>query len=217
MAAAADDAVNLAHQTPHRLMPELYEQFIAYGRAYNSALPNYTAPDDVLAQANTAAAQTITQICAATDSGSAVARAKAVAPVATPTEPPTVDDLANSERFLTQAGPTCARWIPAVATSQTGTQGLDATGRGRSARSVQAGTAGRSGRGDAAVRSKGRRDGDRGSWQQHPIEDFATRGAVYLRAYVAGVPTYVPADRDLAWAGLGLDDLISSACQAAGR
>jgi hypothetical protein len=41
------------------------------------------------------------------------------------------------------------------------------------------------------------------------FEDFATLGAVYLRAYVAAVPSYTPADRDLALAGLGLGlDLV---------
>ena len=37
MRAAADQTVPLAKLTPHRVMRELYEQFIAYARAYSDA------------------------------------------------------------------------------------------------------------------------------------------------------------------------------------
>src|SRR6476620_11631561 len=40
MRSTADQAVALAEQTPHRVMRELYEQFIAYGRAYADAVPS---------------------------------------------------------------------------------------------------------------------------------------------------------------------------------
>ena len=36
----------LAKLTPHRVMRELYEQFIAYARAYSDAVPTYTKPDN---------------------------------------------------------------------------------------------------------------------------------------------------------------------------
>ncbi len=39
---AADQTVPLVKMTPHRVMRELYEQFIAYGRAYSDSLPLYT-------------------------------------------------------------------------------------------------------------------------------------------------------------------------------
>jgi len=38
--------VALAKRTPHRVMRELYEQFIAYSRAYADRIPTYTPPDD---------------------------------------------------------------------------------------------------------------------------------------------------------------------------
>ena len=40
---AADQTVNLVKMTPHRVMRELYEQFIAYARAFADAVPTYTA------------------------------------------------------------------------------------------------------------------------------------------------------------------------------
>lgn len=216
MRTSADDAVNLARQTPHRVMRELYEQFIAYGRAYAEALPTYTEPDDMLARTNTAALQSISQICAAADSGSAIARASAVSPVSPPTVAPALGDPANPERFLAQAGPTCARWVPAESALQAGTQAwarLDAdipgdqlTGPQRAVRdgatALFAPTA-------EAMESAGR-----GS-NVPAFEDFATLGALYLRAYLAGLPNSTPADRDLALVGLRLDGLIAAACQAA--
>ena len=40
---AADQSVQLAKLTPHRVVRELYEQFIAYARAYSDAIPTYTS------------------------------------------------------------------------------------------------------------------------------------------------------------------------------
>ncbi|MGZ9244003.1 MAG: hypothetical protein ACXW6K_26315, partial [Candidatus Binatia bacterium] len=37
----ADESVQLARLTPHRVMRELYEAYIAYARAYSEAIPNY--------------------------------------------------------------------------------------------------------------------------------------------------------------------------------
>ena len=45
---AADQAVPLVKLTPHRVVRELYEQFIAYARAYSDAIPTYTPVDQHL-------------------------------------------------------------------------------------------------------------------------------------------------------------------------
>ncbi len=37
---AADQTVNLVKVTPHRVMRELYEQFIAYARAFTDNIPH---------------------------------------------------------------------------------------------------------------------------------------------------------------------------------
>ena len=42
--------LHFAKQTPHRVMRELYEQFIAFGRAYADSLASYISDDDFLAQ-----------------------------------------------------------------------------------------------------------------------------------------------------------------------
>ncbi len=43
---AADQSVQLAKLTPHRVMRELYQQFIAYARAYSDAVPSYSPSDN---------------------------------------------------------------------------------------------------------------------------------------------------------------------------
>ncbi len=48
MGRAADQTVQLVKLTPHRAVRELYEQFIAYARAYIAAIPTYTASDNHL-------------------------------------------------------------------------------------------------------------------------------------------------------------------------
>ena len=48
MRSAADQTVDLVKLTPHRVMRELYEQFIAYARAFADSVPTYTADDDSL-------------------------------------------------------------------------------------------------------------------------------------------------------------------------
>jgi len=49
MRSVADQAVDLAKKTPHRVMRELYEQYIAYARRFAETVPKYRADDAPLA------------------------------------------------------------------------------------------------------------------------------------------------------------------------
>ena len=212
----ADDAVGLARQTPHRVLRELYEAFIAYGRAYADSMTDYQPVDDMLARTNIAAFQSISEICAAADSGSAISRAPAVRSAAAPTEPAPPGDPTSPGRFIPEAGPTCARWVPAESTMQTDTQAwrdlnpdILADKWTPEQRAVQQRAAALLGESATTLEAAGRGSGNA------VFEDFATLAAQYFRAYVAAVPTYAPGDHYLASAGLRLDNLVSAACQAA--
>jgi len=211
----ADRAVSLAAQTPHRAMRELYEAFIAYGRAYAEALPNYQPKDDFLAQTSLAALDAITHICAANRSKVASVQEPGLAPVAPPTTPPTVADPANPQRFLPQPNPTCASWMQDAAALQERTQAWSAldpnVGAGQLNKeqvlvyddvaqvvTAQADT----------MESAGRGSGNA------VAEDFATLGALYFRAYAKAVPLIWAGDHDLAEVGFNLNNLLSLACQA---
>ncbi len=45
------------------------------------------------------------------------------------------------------------------------------------------------------------------------VEDFATLGALYFRAFVVEQPLYWTGDHDLADVGFTLNDVVASACQ----
>ena len=66
-------SVQLAKLTPHRVMRELYEQFIAYARAYSDAIPTYTSIDNHLAGVALSSSGALTFACTAIEWGSAQA------------------------------------------------------------------------------------------------------------------------------------------------
>jgi hypothetical protein len=213
---AADQAVDLARRTPHRVMRELYEAFTAYSRAYAAALDGYQPAQDAYAGASTAALQAISEICSAADGSSAMSRISLVPAAAPPTAPTPADDPTNPERFIPQAGPTCARWVPAEATLAASAQpwlGLNSdlpiAQWAPDQRAVLEAAAARFRESSNTLEADGRGSGN-------PVfEDFAVLAAQYFRAFAAAVPGYTAADRSLGMTGLRLDTLVSSACQAA--
>ncbi len=74
MRGAAAQAVGLVELTPHRVMRELYQQFIAYARAYAERVPKYMPADNNLAGAANSASSALGAICAAITDGPAAAR-----------------------------------------------------------------------------------------------------------------------------------------------
>src|SRR5262245_24522058 len=62
---AADKVVGIVKLTPHRVMRELYEQFIAYSRAFVDGIPSYTASekDRAFASAPDNLGLTLTGVC----------------------------------------------------------------------------------------------------------------------------------------------------------
>src|SRR4051794_32951096 len=73
MRSAADQTVGLAKLTPHRVMRELYLQFIAYSRALAEKMPQYTAEDKQWGTAPDTVGSSLVSICAAITAGSASA------------------------------------------------------------------------------------------------------------------------------------------------
>lgn len=109
MRQAADQTVELAKITPHRVMRQLYLQAIAYWRAYADAIPTYTETDNALAVVTTDLAGAIVSICAAIDYGSAKARGPLVAPGEPPTSAAQVE-TDSPEIFLQSGNPVCEDW-----------------------------------------------------------------------------------------------------------
>lgn len=114
---AADQAAPLAKMTTHRVMRELYEQFIAYSRAYADSVSNlstYRPADDNLAQASAAAANVLGYICGSVSSGAAAARASLVPPPAAPKSVAPIGDLSNPQRMFATPDGVCKNLKPTL-------------------------------------------------------------------------------------------------------
>lgn len=212
---AADQIAPLATRTPHRLVREMYEQFIAYGRAYADSVADYKPEDNSLASANVNIGTALFAMCNAITYGSA-SRALGVKAVAPPNRQAGTGDLANPSRFVTSADhSTCDAWVQRenrFVAETTDWSKLDAaiaasdwTAEQRALQHAVIPTLSAQGD-DMATTGRGSRN---------PIlEDFAVAASVYLKAYLTAGDTYVKADGWLSNVAFRLNNAIGSACEA---
>jgi len=217
MTAAADQTVVLVRQTPHRVTRELYEQFIAYARAFNDSVPGYTPVNNYLAGAADAIASALVNMCASITYSSAAAISPLVREARPPTQVSALGDPTNPQRFVAGTDPACSDWVSTYdkfdedtapwramdpnipATQWTSDQKVTVDG----AASIM-----------SAFADKAEEIGQR---SQHPtFEDIAVLSAQYRRAIVTALPTYTPADNYLSEVSTTLAQAINTACLAAG-
>ncbi|MGU3498922.1 hypothetical protein [Mycobacterium sp. C31M] len=218
MSIAADQTIALAKMTPHRVMRELYEQSIAYWRAYAAAVPSYTEKDNELAKVANATANTLISICAAIDQGSAAARAPLSAPVGEPSNKSPTTDIDNPPLFMA-SGPNdeCSRWADLqleFEKNATPWVNLDPNIPASNWTAEQRSSMERMGKlmSEYAddLESTGRVSGDQ------TFEDLAVLSASYWRAFVNAIPTYEPADSYLSGAASSSGFVPFNACAAVG-
>lgn len=213
---AADQMVGLAKQTPHRLTRELYEQAIAYGRAYADSVPNYTPQNDFLADVYVNAGNTLLGICNAIRFGAAT-RALAVQPAPPPTPPTNAADVADPKKFIATSDPLCTEWVrrgkqftadtsrwAAIDPNITGDQ-WNAEQRATHAAALKIFTAYAD-----AIEAAGQKSGN------PVLNDFASAGALYNRAYVSAGDQYIANDSYLFYTAFRFSNVVAAACQAAG-
>jgi hypothetical protein len=210
----ADQAVDLARATPHRVMRELYEQTVVYFRAYADSIPSYRPEDDALARVGNSTAGAIFRICDAITNLSAIDRAPLVPTVAPPSTPAPVGDPNNPQRFLTGPSPVCSRlrsqnssddaqlsdWLNlrkvAVAQWNPGDKAIwDDAGRILTL-------------GAAATEEIGRSSGN------PVVADFLVLSAQYYRAFVAAIPSFAVPDAQLYSAAQNAAASVDAACDA---
>lgn len=217
MREAAEQTVALARQTPHRVVRELFEQLIAYWRAYADRIPHYTPRDDLLLRVTYAAGNTVFAICDAISHGSAVTRGAVVTAPAPPTDTSAPsDDPANPQRFLPTSNPTCpdfkaafAHFNAAAAAWHDTDEDLPASQWSPEQRALNDGIRPVMSALDDQLDRLGRRSGN------PAMEDFAVLTAVYGRAYVGAIPTYVVADHYLYDVTAHGSSVITTGCNAA--
>jgi hypothetical protein len=215
MRTAADQAVILAKQTPHRVMREIYEQFVAYGRAYADSLQSYQPKDDSLSRVNVSFSKTISTICDALDSGSVATRAATLKAADPPSQQPDTGDLTQPARFLTASNSSCAEWIANDTTFTTDTDAwaqidskISASEWTPDQRDIQERAATTFSTFADDIEKLGRQSGN------GVFEDIATLAALYLRAYSNAIPTYVVADGYLVVPSLRINNAVTYACKA---
>lgn len=210
---AAAQTVGLVKLTPHRIMRELYEQFIAYAFAYVAHVPKYVPSDDNFAGTANSAASALGAICTAITDGPAAARGPMVPPGEAPSKVAPVGNPTNPKPFLTSPNATCAKWKAALdqfaqqtAAWQSINPGIPAIlwndeqkAANYTAAQVMNNFAGN-------LEQLGRDSGNL-TWQ-----DFANLSAQYRRAFALAVPTYSPADNHLANAANFLSTTVLGAC-----
>src|ERR1700722_2903008 len=213
MRGAAAQTVGLVKLTPHRVMRELYQQFIAYARAYAERIPKYTPADDNLAGAANSASSALGSICAAITDGPAAARGPLVPPSAPPSDIAPVGNPANPQPFLTTENAVCSEWKSAL--DQFGKQtaawqqldpNVPAIYWNREQKAVNYAVAPVMNSYASKLEQLGRQS-DNAIWQ-----DLANLSAQYRRAFVVSLPTYTPTDNHLANAANFVSTTILGAC-----
>ncbi|WP_217154943.1 hypothetical protein [[Mycobacterium] fortunisiensis] len=217
MRAAADQAEPLAKLTTHRVMRELYAQFIAYARAYADALPSYTPHDDGLQHAASMATRTLSGICQAISFGSAAARAPLVPEVAAPTDIAPPGDPIHPERFLTTTDPICPDWQSASDQFLADVADWLKTDPNVPAGQWSPQDKALNGAAIPVLRQSADALEGLGHRSENPVlQDFAVLSAQYRRGYARALATYTPADKHLYNASIYSVGLVIGACKAAG-
>ncbi|WP_343710028.1 hypothetical protein [Mycobacterium sp.] len=217
MRGAAAQTVGLEKLTPHRVMRELYEQFIAYSRAYAERIPKYTPADNSLAGAANSAASALGEICAAIVDGSAAARGPLVPLPAPPGQIAPVGNPVNPQPFLTAPNRTCPEWRTALdqfgkntAAWQAIDPNLPAIYWNKEQKATNYAVA-------SVMNAYASKLQQLGQQSNNLIwGDLATLSAQYRRAFVVALPTYTPTDNHLANAANYASTTVLGACLAIG-
>lgn len=215
MRETADQLLPLAKLTPHRVMRELYEQFVAYARAYADNISTYEQRSDYLARVTVATTQAIANICAAIDYGSAAARAPLVPPLAPPSEISRTAAPNDPHRFLTTPNAACSDWVDVMNQFDEDTAAWLKTDPDVPA--AQWTPEQKAANTDVApiMEKFGNDLKDLGTRSRNPVvQDFAELSAQYRLAFVMALPSYTAPDNYLASASIRIAGVVKSACQA---
>ena len=213
----ADQTVQLAKMTPHRVMRELYGQITAYARAYADSIPTYTPVNDYLAQTSTTAGSVISYICDAISSGSAAARASLAPPITPPTHISSVGNLANPSRIFNSPDTVCSElsstldkllldptfkaWLNTDPKIPGSNWSADQRSLNDAVAPLMSTTA------DNLEKLVTQSDNPL-------VQDFILLGVQYRRTYIQALPTYQPNDDDIYSAGQYAPGVVSNACKA---
>jgi hypothetical protein len=215
MTRAADQTENLLKLTPHRVMREIYEQFIAYARTFVERIPSYVAADDNLAVTADAAGNALVNVCAAIDFRSAQAIAPLLPVPAGPSSTSSPEDPLTPIRFLSTPNQICPEFEAVVTKFTDDTAAwraidpnISSTDWTPDQRSIYVGVGSVMTSNADEIERLARKSGN------PTLEDVAILAAQYRRAFVTAIPSYSPADNYLAIAATNLVRLVNWGCKA---
>lgn len=220
MRKSADQAVPLAKMTTHRVMRELYGQFIVYSRAYADSISNvstYRPVDDNLAQAASGATNVLGYICSSISSGAAAARASLVPAPKSPTSIAPVGDISNPQRIFQTPDAVCRdlgptidqllqnpdfkKWLdtdPKIPVSNWSPEQASLT---TIVMAVMSSTA-------TSLEKLAQQSSN------PMVQDFIMLGVQYRRTYIEALQTYQPSDSSIYLAGQAAPGIVLAACDA---
>lgn len=216
---ATDQALPLVRVTTHRVMRELYQQYIAYTRAFVDRISSYSAADNELITAGVTIGSVLNGICQAISFRSAAARAPLVTPANPPNSIAPIENIEKPTPFMTTSDPDCSEWQEAVdelvsnpAFIQWSKQDANVPASARTPQAIAE---------NDAVKPVFSRSAETyeklGRKSSNPvIEDFAELAAQYGRAFIQGMPTYTQPDIYLYTVFLRAPGAITAACKTAG-
>lgn len=214
---AATQTGDLVKVTPHRVVRELYEQFIAYARLFNESVPQYEPNDNYLAGVVDGAGSALVDICAAITYESAAAISPLVPKANPPTNTSAPTDSGNPQRFVTVSGSACTDWVSNYRQFDADTapwRSLDPNVPAAQWTADQRATVDEATPIMTAFADKAEEIGKRSG--NPTFEDIAILSAQYRRAIVKALPTYTPADNYLSEVSTFLAQAINTACLAVG-
>ncbi len=216
---SADQTLPLVKITTHRVMRELYQQYVAYIRTFLNHVSDYTKRDNELITAATVIGSVINGVCQAITFHSASARGPLVAPIEPPKHVSTIGELGRPEVFMSTESADCSDWKsttdemtsdPAFAAWAKGDPSIPASDWSVDDKAVHSAVQPVLTSAADAFEKLGRQS------SSAVVEDFGALAAQYGRAYVAGMSTYTSADQYLFLVFRRTPGAILSACQAVG-
>lgn len=217
LASAIPNVNNIAKQTPHRVMRELYGQYIAYSQAVIDAIPTYSSTDKNVVAASNRLAGALNRVCDAIYFRAAQQTAPLIQSASAPTDVQMLDGdrKLTTERFVSSQDGICNEWVSSAERFDSDTAPwrklnikVSATEWTPEQSSVM----------DSVVpimqayaddmERLGRESGNL------VFEDFAVLAAQYLRAYTQGVPTFTPNITYMSSVAVLISNSVYWACKA---
>ncbi len=220
--AEAGQTAVLANTTPHRVMRELYEQFVAYGVAFADAVAgNYVREDSGLLYSKNHLLDTLASVCVAMRGGAPAARSALV--TAAPGAPSRVappQDPADPQRFVTASDVPACVGLESLTRNYASNPTVTAWTDSDKATPASKWDPKQKALNDAVapIMLTLADDVERatGPGNNPVMADFGTLFAQYERVFVKALPVYDPSDFQLEAVASGMLYMLAQACQTVG-